>query len=474
MRKLSLVFVFLVSIVVGNTQPYPLLGSPNGNTIVAVNALKAFQLPRGTDTTLNGRNDSVGMLFYKTDKSVWLRVPSDGIANRWVRFGGSFDSLYATQAWALSTFPQLALQYNDPSWVGTLNTSKLRNFGASTGQVLYFTGSSVSPNFLAVNNGWGVTGGGNLTPSRTLSVDSVVVASKDFTNATYALRNRAIVAGYGLAGGGDLSADRSFIVDSTVIASKPYVDAGLATKQNSLTNPITGTGVSGRVPFYTGTNTLSSDTSIFWNNATKRLGIGTNTPRAPLEISGDGVAQAGLGLLGINSSNHLAAFVFRENGGLKAWMGYGNNGDLLTATGYVNGSFVIRSESNLYLAATGNVLHAAFKNGNTIIGNSTTDNGMRLQVHGKIWQQRSDVLSNSPKGYATLVNGVVTISNTLATTGCFIQVNYITGTALSGTSSILTVSSLVNATSFTVTAYTPGAATTNTSDNNTIEYTISN
>jgi len=84
---------------------------------------------------------------------------------------------------------------------------------------------------------------------------------------------RAIVAGYGLAGGGDLSADRSFIVDSTVIASKPYVDAGLATKQNTLTNPITGTGVSGRVPFYTGTNTLSNDTSLTFNNVSKKFNI---------------------------------------------------------------------------------------------------------------------------------------------------------------------------------------------------------
>jgi len=106
-----------------------------------------------------------------------------------------------------------------------------------------------------------------------VGADTTILASKDFTNATYALRNRAIVAGYGLAGGGDLSADRSFIVDSTVIASKPYVDAGLATKQNTLTNPITGTGVSGRVPFYTGTNTLSNDTSLTFNNVSKKFNI---------------------------------------------------------------------------------------------------------------------------------------------------------------------------------------------------------
>lgn len=62
------------------------------------------------------------------------------------------------------------------------------------------------------------------------SADTTILASKAFTNATYALRNRAIVAGYGLAGGGDLSADRSFIVDTFAIGSKPFVNAGLNTK----------------------------------------------------------------------------------------------------------------------------------------------------------------------------------------------------------------------------------------------------
>jgi hypothetical protein len=208
MRKLSLVFVFLVSIVVGNTQPYPLLGSPNGNTIVAVNALKAFQLPRGADTTLNGRNDSVGMLFYKTDKSVWLRVPSGGTANRWTRFGGSLDSLYATQAWALSTFPQLSLQYNNPSWVATLLDSKLRSFSATNGQFLRYNGTTYVP---------------------------------------------------------------------TTLGSGAYTDS---------LRYLTGTGVSGRVPFYTGTNTLSSDTGFAFNSSLQRLGVNIQNPQNNLDVNG--------------------------------------------------------------------------------------------------------------------------------------------------------------------------------------------
>jgi hypothetical protein len=158
------------------------------------------------------------------------------------------------------------------------------------------------------NSKWNVVGG----------VDTTLLASKAFTNATYALRNRAIVAGYGLAGGGDLSADRSFIVDSTVIASKDWSLAQFPQLSLQYNNPswvatlldsklrsfsatngqflryngttyvpttlgsgaytdslryLKGTGISGRVPFYTSTNTLSNDTSLTFNNASKKFNI---------------------------------------------------------------------------------------------------------------------------------------------------------------------------------------------------------
>jgi hypothetical protein len=74
--------------------------------------------------------------------------------------------------------------------------------------------------------------------------------------------------------------------DTTILASKAFVNAGLATKQNTLTNPITGTGVSGRVPFYTGTNTLSSDTGFTFNSSLERLGINIQNPQNNLDVNG--------------------------------------------------------------------------------------------------------------------------------------------------------------------------------------------
>lgn len=113
----------------------------------------------------------------------------------------------------------------------------------------------------------------------------------------------------------------------------------------------------------------------------------------------------------------------------------------------------------------GNGITTSRSNAFTILKNGSTF------ILGKVSQPTNP---NSPKGTATLVNGVVTISNTLATTGCFISVNYRTGVTPTTTTSTLVVTTVTNNTSFVVTAYQAGTVTINTSDNNQIEYTISN
>jgi hypothetical protein len=49
--------------------------------------------------------------------------------------------------------------------------------------------------------------------------------------------------------------------------------------QAALTNPVTGTGTSGQVSFWTGTNTQSGDSGLIWDNVNKRFGIGA-TPNS--------------------------------------------------------------------------------------------------------------------------------------------------------------------------------------------------
>lgn len=66
----------------------------------------------------------------------------------------------------------------------------------------------------------------------------------------------------------------------------------LATKQTTLTNPITGTGASGQVSFFNGTTTETGDNGLFWDNTNKRLGIATTTPAYKLDVAGASTISA--------------------------------------------------------------------------------------------------------------------------------------------------------------------------------------
>jgi nitrogen fixation protein len=73
--------------------------------------------------------------------------------------------------------------------------------------------------------------------------------------------------------------------DNTKYPTTQAVVNGLATKQNTLTNPVTGTGANGQVAFWNGTNSQTGDNGLFWDNTNKRLGVGTTTPENILSIS---------------------------------------------------------------------------------------------------------------------------------------------------------------------------------------------
>gem|GEM_PF-4521649 len=47
-----------------------------------------------------------------------------------------------------------------------------------------------------------------------------------------------------------------------------------------------GTGVAGQVTFWSGTSTIAGDNNLWWDNVNKRLGIGTTTPQATIDIAG--------------------------------------------------------------------------------------------------------------------------------------------------------------------------------------------
>ena len=77
----------------------------------------------------------------------------------------------------------------------------------------------------------------------------------------------------------------SYTVSSTTTyaSTKALVD-GLATKQNTLTNPITGTGTTNYLPKWTGTTTQGN--SLIYDNGTN-AGIGTTNVPDKLNVKGN-------------------------------------------------------------------------------------------------------------------------------------------------------------------------------------------
>jgi hypothetical protein len=190
-------------------------------------------------------------------------------------------------------------------------------------------------------------------------------------------------------------------------------------KQNALTNPVTGTGTSGQVAYFTGTSAISSESNLFWDATNDRLGIGTNIPNDLLEIKSTIANQAnyrlyntfndGANSFGINwfrnydsATNSQAAFInYNRLGGSTGELifGIGAVGAIsrkmtLTASGRLLINTPTESTFELDVNGTGrfsgNVAVSAssvtLSYGTGIqIGNGTTDNGIRFNVGSGGW-----------------------------------------------------------------------------------------
>lgn len=71
------------------------------------------------------------------------------------------------------------------------------------------------------------------------------------------------------------------------------------------TSTVTGSGTATQVAFWSGTNSISSSSNLYWDNVNSRLGIGTTTPGAKIDAHGAGtIAQ----LNGTGTNNSYLSF----------------------------------------------------------------------------------------------------------------------------------------------------------------------
>ena len=79
----------------------------------------------------------------------------------------------------------------------------------------------------------------------------------------------------------DTMSSNSATALATQQSIKQYVDTAV-----SNAGTVTGTGVSGRVAFWSATTNLSSDSNLYWDDSSNELGIGTSSPTTFLTVQG--------------------------------------------------------------------------------------------------------------------------------------------------------------------------------------------
>jgi hypothetical protein len=122
-------------------------------------------------------------------------------------------------------------------------------------------------------------------------------------------------------------------------------------KQDTITNPITGTLATGQVAFGTAADTIGGDNGLFWDNTNKRLGVGTNTPASILHLLSDAPA------ITATSTNNASGIRYN-----------------LVGTAADTHRFQYNGTTHLNIKNNGNVI---IQNGGTF-----TDAGFRLDVNG--------------------------------------------------------------------------------------------
>jgi hypothetical protein len=154
----------------------------------------------------------------------------------------------------------------------------------------------------------------------------------------------------------------SFIRSGGISSQYLMADGSVST----LTNPVTGTGSSGQVAYWSTGSAITGESNLFWDATNDRLGVGATIPLYTLDVRRAGITSGPVLSVGNVTTGDF--------GGLAV-----NDG----------GSYPVRMWATQLEFYTGNSSYASatqamtiFSNGNTFIGSSPTNAGFKLDVNG--------------------------------------------------------------------------------------------
>ena len=232
--------------------------------------------------------------------------------------------------------------------------------------------------------------------------------------------------------------------------------------QSVLTNPVTGTGVAGQVAFWDGTNNITSDTGLVYDNTNNVLTLNTNATGSAtafvinnglgsgiFTITGTGIfansLNAGFGNTSVNILTSTSAVIV----GFSSFIRFGGSGgsgrSIITSPADASGRFLLTNNASnnfniLHFGAQTSSFPALKRNAaglqvilgddtglsslqtSSLLINTTTDAGFRLDVNG----------TGRFSGQLT-ANSFVPTSSTIPTNGMYLSGTNTLGFATNGT-----------------------------------------
>ena len=402
----------------------PILGAGTDFTINADGYIASFitdagdpnllEIPAGNwnfetyfSASSNGGSPSFYVELYKYDGTTFTLIATSSSAPELIAFGTSLNPYYSTLAVPQTTLAltdRLAIRYyvthsgrtitlhtedNHLCQIITTFTTGLTALNGLTAQVQNFAVGTSGTDF-AISSATATHTFNLPTASAT---NRGALSSADWTTFNNKTSNLGTVTSVGLS-----SATSGVTIGSTPVTTSGTITLAIATasgsqngllsstdwttfnsKQNALTNPVTGTGTTNYLPKFTGSTMIGNSNLI--NDASGNLGLGV-TPSAWRSTNPTfQLGQAGV-LASYSSSNItiLGNNFFINSSGNETYIANG------TATSYWQN---VSGDHRWYNAPSGTAGNAISftqamtltSGGNLLVG-TTTDNGARLQVSG--------------------------------------------------------------------------------------------
>lgn len=172
--------------------------------------------------------------------------------------------------------------------IGSITTSSKLNVAGDINAIgnLFKNGSqviNVGTNYLAIGDGTGLLNSSDiLVDSGTLSITlGSPFAPYNLIGYANNYANKFIVNG--------ASATQILVGDGTTItAGSGITISGGQISASGSGGGVTGTGSAGQVSYWSGATSITGTNNFFWDSATNRLGINTNTPTSALDVHSSG------------------------------------------------------------------------------------------------------------------------------------------------------------------------------------------